>query len=92
MNRISARWRMDARWQYKLTGSSVSLDDVWKWRVIVIACCEEGGYSKLRVIIPISTTITSAKKNYDHESLFVCWFVWLLGSFVMMVNGTSTSS
>ena len=35
------------RWQDKLTGSSVSLDDVWKWRVIVIAWCEEGGYSKL---------------------------------------------
>jgi len=37
---------MDARWQDKLTGSSVSLDDVWKWRVIVIAWCEEVGYSK----------------------------------------------
>jgi len=47
MNRIRARWWMDARWQDKLTGSSVSLDDVWKWRVIVIAWCEEGGYSKL---------------------------------------------
>ena len=47
MNRIMARWWMDARWQDKLTGSSVSLDDVWKWRVIVIAWCEEGGYSKL---------------------------------------------
>ena len=32
---------MDARWQDKLTGSSVSLDDVWKRRVIVIARCEE---------------------------------------------------
>ena len=25
----------DAKWQDKLTGSSVSLDDVWKWRLIV---------------------------------------------------------
>ena len=31
--------------QDKLTGSSVTLDDVWKWRVIVIAWCEEVGYS-----------------------------------------------
>jgi len=29
MNRIWARWWMDVRWQDKLTGSSVSLDDVW---------------------------------------------------------------
>jgi len=28
MNRIRARWWMDTRWQDKLTGSSVSLDDV----------------------------------------------------------------
>jgi len=28
MNRIRARWWMDARWQDKLTGSSVSLDGV----------------------------------------------------------------
>ena len=28
---------MDARWQDKLTGNSVPLDDVWKWGVIVIA-------------------------------------------------------
>ena len=34
---------MDARWQDKLTGSSVSLDDVWKQRLIVIAWCEEVG-------------------------------------------------
>jgi len=39
MNRIRARWWMDARWHDKLTGSSVTLDDVWKWRVIVIAWC-----------------------------------------------------
>jgi len=45
MNRIRARWWMDARWQDKLTGSNVSLDDVWKWRVIVIAWCEEVGDS-----------------------------------------------
>jgi len=44
MNRI----RMDARWQDKLTGNSVSLDDVWKWRVIVIAWCEEGGIPNFR--------------------------------------------
>ena len=47
MNRIRARWWIDARWQDKLTESSVSLDDVWKWKVIVIAWCEEVGYSKL---------------------------------------------
>jgi len=47
MNRIRARWQMDARWQDKLTGSSVSLDDVRKWTVIVIAWREEVGYSKL---------------------------------------------
>jgi len=29
MNRIRARWWMDARWQDKLTESSVSLNDVW---------------------------------------------------------------
>ena len=29
MNRIRARWWMDARWQDKLTGSNVSLDAVW---------------------------------------------------------------
>jgi len=37
MNRIRASWWMDARWQDKLTGSSVSLDGVWMRRVIVIA-------------------------------------------------------
>jgi len=42
MNRIRARWWMNARWQDKLTESNVFLDDVWKWRVIVIAWCEEG--------------------------------------------------
>ena len=40
-----ARWWVDARWQDKLAGSSVSLDDVRKWSVIVIAWCEEVRYS-----------------------------------------------
>jgi len=47
MNRIRARWWMGARWQDKLTGSSVSLDGVWMQRVTVTALCEEVGYSKL---------------------------------------------
>ena len=79
MNRIRARWWMDARWQDKLTGSSVSLDDVWKskWRVIVIARCEEGGYSKLgqRHGKPVNQM-----KGYDVERKVAEWKmnVWTL--------------
>ena len=43
MNRIRARWWMDAKWQDKLTGSSVSLDDVWRRKVIMIVMTILGG-------------------------------------------------
>jgi len=69
---------MDVRWQDKLTGSSVSLDDVWNWRVIVIAWCEEVGYSKLqgqRCGKPVNQM-----KGYDVERKVAEWKmnVWTL--------------
>jgi len=48
MNRIQMQWWMGARWQDKLTGSSMSLDDIWMRTVIVIAYREEVGYFNFR--------------------------------------------
>jgi len=63
MNRIKVLSWMDARWQDKLTGSNVSLDDVWKRRVIVIAWCEEVGYSNTQYTPPTQLNCRVASRR-----------------------------
>ena len=63
MNRIRARWWMDARWQDKLTGSSVS--DVWQWRLDN----DDQIHNLVKFVQRCQTSLTVVKRLYIWQEI-----------------------